>query len=111
MLGFGTRTLEQALGPLVALRCTECCDDRMHDYLVTRQWLTVFYLPVFPRSAARHSMVCPTCDTRIVIDDRYRSLIYAMLATTGSWGDGRISDEDHLAMSRDFIHTTIGSSA
>jgi hypothetical protein len=104
MLGFGVRAHTQVLGPLVALQCPQCKGAATtYQYVVTRRWFTVFFVPILPLSEATREMVCPTCNRTVTLTATSPPVIDIMVAITAAYFDDKLSSEDYASKSREFL--------
>ena len=56
---FGTRRKAKVLGQMER-RCSKCTKPTMHSAIESRQWFTLFFIPVIPL-ASNYAVCCNLC--------------------------------------------------
>jgi hypothetical protein len=81
---FGTRTSPTVMGQL-AFACTRCGQHVPHQFVRTRQWFTLFFIPVIPLGTNTYA-TCGHCRFRQTVNNAQADSAFAQQRMMGAAG-------------------------
>lgn len=82
-------------GPTLPIKCPNCNNDVFWHLVHSRDWLTVFFVPVIPYKS-KHSLLCEVCSQGIELNDTQISKAKKLNQTTLAFFNKEITKEEYM---------------
>lgn len=92
---FGTRNLTKNYGVVNEIECHNCHNKKFWSYIKTRLWFTLFWIPVIPLGGAKHYILCPVCNSAIILEGSDREKYEKMAKLNSDFLNGKVSEEEY----------------
>lgn len=94
MIIYGWRKRAHDRGECVGANCQTCGTKVLLHFVIIRNWLTLFFIPLIPLRAKRH-LICPVCHTKYPVAKHHVDATEDMIGVTAAWRAHEMGDSDY----------------
>lgn len=108
MLGFiifGWPTKTKTIGAASPGYCDHCHNQSVWHLVKTRQWLTLFWIPVFPISTSDYYLYCEICQAGAKLHDDEVEEAKDMVEHTEAYHNRELGEEEYVEHVNQFSET------
>lgn len=92
---FGTKNISKNYGVVEKIECPHCHNTEFWHYIKSRSWFTLFWIPIFPISGAKHFIICPICERILYVEAQNRENYKKLAELNSDYMNGKVTDEEY----------------